>query len=401
MVNKENVFTVTEVTKHIKNILESNIPNLFVTGELANFTHHRSGHIYFTIKDTNSSLKCVFFKAYNQYLNYKPKDGDKVICFGKTTVFAKGGNYQLNVMKLFPSGVGELQLAFEELKYKLESEGLFDESHKKPLPSFPENIGVITSSTGAAIKDIGNVISRRFPCNIYLYPASVQGEKAVREIISGIEYFNHEYKVDIIIVGRGGGSQEDLFCFNDEKLARTIFSSEIPIISAVGHEIDFTISDFVADLRAPTPSAAAELAVPNAEDLLQSISSITEKMRMKILNQIYTYKLDLSRQENQIRAYHPRNILQAMQQRLDEASLKLEHSVTRQIITYRSILLRFQAQLKELSPFNALKRGYSILRQRKLIVNSVKKIVKEDPLNIVLSDGSINCKIDEIILDDE
>jgi len=401
MIDEENIFTVTEVTKHIKNILESNIPNLFVTGELANFTRHRSGHIYFSIKDPGSSLRCVFFKAYNHYLQYKPKDGDQVICFGKTTVFEKSGNYQLNVMKMFPSGVGELQLQFEELKLKLEEEGLFDAIHKKPIPQFPEKIGVITSSSGAAIKDITNVISRRFPCRIFLYPASVQGKNAVKEIISGIKYFNCDFKVDILIIGRGGGSQEDLFCFNDEVLAREIFKSEIPIISAVGHEIDFTIADYVADLRAPTPSAAAELAVPNSEDILHNIRSLSERMKIISLNQVYNSKINLKNLENTIRSYHPRNILQSYQQRLDEANLKIEHNLSRYLISYHSKLATIQGQLKELSPYNALKRGYSILRQRNRILNSVNKIYTDEKLNILLSDGSVDCKVDKIQLKNE
>jgi len=394
--DKENIFTVSEVTKHIKNILESSIPNLYVIGELANFTRHRSGHIYFSIKDSTSSLRCVFFKAYNHYLQYRPKDGDQVICFGKTTVFEKSGNYQLNIMKMFPSGVGELQLKFEELKLKLEEEGLFDESHKRSIPEFPEKIGVITSSSGAAVKDIMNVISRRFPCRIFLYPATVQGKNAAKEIISGIKYFNEEFKVDTLIIGRGGGSQEDLFCFNDEAMAREIFNSDIPVISAVGHEIDFTIADYAADLRAPTPSAAAELAVPNSDDIQHNIKSLSEKIRIISLNQVYNSKLNLKNLENTIRSYHPRNILQSYQQRLDEANLKIEHQISQFLTNCRSDLSTLQGQLKELSPYNALKRGYSILRQRDQILNSVYKIQKDEKVNILLSDGSIDCKVDKI-----
>ncbi|KQC08073.1 MAG: hypothetical protein APR54_00535 [Candidatus Cloacimonas sp. SDB] len=399
--DKENIFSVSEVTKHIKNILESNIPNLFVTGELANFTRHISGHIYFSLKDPDSSLKCVYFKAYNQYLQYTPKNGDQVICFGKTTVFEKSGNYQLNVLKMFPSGIGELQLKFEELKLKLEEEGLFDAAHKKPIPPFPEKIGVITSSSGAAIKDIENVISRRFPCRILLYPASVQGKNAAQEIISGIRYFNQEFQVDILIIGRGGGSQEDLFCFNDEALAREIFQSEIPVISAVGHEIDLTIADLVADLRAPTPSAAAELAVPNADDVLQQINSMSERMKIMVQNKIFTYKLDLGKLSNSIKSYHPRNILQIYQQRLDEAILKIDHNLSRYLTIYRSKLNILQEQLKELSPYDALKRGYSILRQKNRILNSVKKINPQENLHIILSDGSIESKVQKIKPDEE
>jgi exodeoxyribonuclease VII large subunit len=399
--NKENIFSVSEVTKHIKNILESNIPNLFVTGEIANFTRHRSGHIYLSLKDAESSMRCVFFKSYVQQLQFQPVDGDRVICFGKTTVFEKSGNYQLNVMKMFLSGVGELQLKFEKLKQKLESEGLFDPLHKKTIPVFPDKIGVITSATGAAITDIKNVISRRFPCRIYLYPATVQGEKAAGEIISGIQYFNEEFKVDTLIVGRGGGSQEDLFCFNDEALAHEIFQSEIPIISAVGHEIDYTIADLVADLRAPTPSAAAELAVPNSEDIRSSIRSFTERLRIVSMNNLYNYKLKSSKLEHSLKLFHPEQILRAYQQRFDEAGIKLEHISGSILNKYHTDLRTISGQLKELSPYSALKRGYSILRQKKKILNSIKNVDLEENVNVMLSDGSLDCKVLEVFPEDD
>jgi len=226
-IDRNNVFSVSEINLHIKHILENSIPQLLVEGEIANFTRHRSGHIYFSLKDENSSIRCVFFRSYAQSLDFNPKEGDKVICKGKITVFERAGNYQLNVIKMIPSGIGELQLKFEKLKAKLKEEGLFDIKYKKELPKFPKVVGVVTSSSGAAIRDIKKVISRRFPIKILLYPANVQGEKAAKEIIEGIRYFNLKKNVDVIIIGRGGGSQEDLFCFNDENLAYEIFKSEI------------------------------------------------------------------------------------------------------------------------------------------------------------------------------
>ncbi|MFC1887900.1 exodeoxyribonuclease VII large subunit [Candidatus Cloacimonadota bacterium] len=394
--DKENIFTVSEVTSHIKNILESNIPNLFITGEIANFTRHRSGHIYFSLKDANSSIRCVFFKSYNLQMQFQPKDGDQVICFGKATVFEKSGNYQLNIMKMFPSGIGELQLKFEELKQKLDKEGLFDTQHKKEIPAFPEKIGVITSETGAAIKDIKNVISRRYPCKIFLYPATVQGKNAAGEIISGIKHFNEEFKVDVLIVGRGGGSQDDLFCFNDEALAREIFKSEIPVISAVGHEIDFTISDLVADLRAPTPSAAAELAVPNSEDILRSVRSLSERLKVISLNNLFNFRMRTSRLESSIKSYQPANILRTYQQLVDEAGIRLDHILASTLNRYRSRLNTLGGQLKELSPYNALQRGYSILRQKKRILNSINKIDVNTKVNILLSDGSLDCEVTKV-----
>jgi len=400
MKNKENIFTVSEVTRHLKNVVESSIPSLFVEGEIANFTKHGSGHIYFSLKDEKSSLRCVFFKGYNAFLQFNPKVGDKVICSGKITVYDRAGNYQLNVTRMLPSGIGELQIKFDELKKKLSEEGLFDEQFKKPIPKFPESIGVVTSETGAAFQDIRNVISRRYPCEIYLYPATVQGEKAAPEIIEGIKFFNkffnEQKKVDVLIIGRGGGSQEDLFCFNDEQLARTIFDSEIPIISAVGHEIDFTISDFVADLRAPTPSAAAELAVPDRIELLNKIRNFSSRMKQSSLQNVNSNKLILLDLENKLSQYHPKFILQNLQQRLDEASLKLKHLFQQSINKSKNRLEILSKQLKELSPYEALKRGYSLARQRNKILNSVNKLNKNEMLEIVLSDGSCNCEIREI-----
>ncbi|MCK4312228.1 MAG: exodeoxyribonuclease VII large subunit, partial [Candidatus Cloacimonetes bacterium] len=387
MPKKENIFTVSEVNKHIKNVIESNIPNLFVEGEIANFTKHSSGHIYFSLKDEKSTLRCVFFKTYNLLLTFTPKNGDKVICAGKITVFEKGGSYQLNITRMIPSGIGELQIRFEELKRKLSEEGLFDEKHKKPIPQFPETIGVVTSATGAAIQDIRNVISRRYPTKIFLYPATVQGEKAPLEIIEGIKYFNEQHPVDVLIIGRGGGSQEDLFCFNDEELARAIFASKIPVISAVGHEIDFTISDFVADLRAPTPSAAAELAVPDRIELLNQVNGFVNSLRYSTQQFFISKKLEIQELEITLNKYHPQNILQSLQQRLDEATLKLNHNLQRILKDYRNRLAILANELKELSPYEALKRGYSLIRKKTKIINTIKKLTKKESLELILSDG--------------
>jgi len=396
MENKENIFTVSEVNKHLRNVIESSVPNLFVEGEIANFTKHNSGHIYFSLKDAQSTLRCVFFRNYNLYLNFHPKNGDNVVCAGKITVYEKGGSYQLNVTRMYPSGIGELQIRFEELKLKLSEEGLFDEHYKKPIPKFPEAIGVVTSETGAAFQDIQNVISRRYPCKIYLYPATVQGEKAAKEIIEGIKFFNEEKRVDVLIIGRGGGSQEDLFCFNDEQLARTIFASEIPIISAVGHEIDFTISDFVADLRAPTPSAAAELAVPNKTELLNYIEGLSNNIILHSRQFVFSKKLEVQELDKTLNFYHPQSILQNLQQRLDEATLKMEHRFKEQLTKFKNRLNVLSNQLKELSPYDALKRGYSILQQQNKIINSIKKIDQKELLEIILSDGKCDCEVKEI-----
>ncbi len=394
-VDKDNVFTVSEVNRHIRNVVEDSIPNLFVEGEIANFTHHRSGHIYFSLKDEKSTLRCVFFKAANLSLKFQPKVGDKVICLGKISVYEKGGNYQLNVNRMLPSGIGELQLKFDELKRKLTEEGLFDNDYKKPIPEFPESVGIITSSTGAAVQDIRNVISRRFPTKIYLYPATVQGDYAAKEIIKGIDFFNTEFPVDVLIVGRGGGSQEDLFCFNDEALARKIFASKIPVISAVGHEIDFTISDFVADLRAPTPSAAAELAVPDRRELVDRVNNLLNNLRYTTQHYFTSKKLEIQELENALNQQHPKNILKDLQARLERTLMKFNIATHNILQTKRNKLEILFNELRELSPQEALKRGYSLIRKEKKILNSINDINISDKLQLILSDGKCLAEIVE------
>lgn len=399
--NQDNVFSVSEITSHIKHVMETNLPNMFVEGEISNFTNHGSGHMYFSLKDPGSSIRCVFFRGHNSLLTFRPKVGDKVVCAGKVTVYERSGSYQLNVTRMFLSGVGELQVKFDQLKKKLEEEGLFDEKHKKPIPAFPRKIGVVTSATGAAFQDIKNVITRRFPADVYLYPATVQGEKAAGEVVRGIEYFNQQFPVDLLIIGRGGGSQEDLFCFNDEELARTIFASKIPIISGVGHEIDFTISDFVADLRAPTPSAAAELAVPDKNKILQNLELYQRKMRLGVENTLNRKKLALQSRDAMLLKYHPEKILQGYQQRLDEATMRLSYRTADYIKSYRNRLNILSTELKELSPKEAMKRGYSFIRMKKKLLNSVQDLNKGDSLELILSDGKIQSEIREISINEK
>ncbi len=391
--DRDNIFSVSEINIHIKNILENYIPNLLVEGELANFTRHRSGHIYFTLKDENASLRCVFFRSYAQNLDFIPKEGDKVICKGKITVFERAGNYQLNVTKMIPSGIGELQLKFEKLKAKLKAEGLFDESHKKSLPEFPETIGVVTSSSGAAIKDIKNVISRRFPVQILLYPANVQGENAAKDIIGGIKYFNKKKNADVIIIGRGGGSQEDLFCFNDENLAYEIFKSEIPIVSAVGHEIDFTISDFVADLRAPTPSAAAELVVPNKDDILERINFLKRRIESLQKESFDEIKTQTDLLKAKIKRFEPINLINSYYQTVDHLTYRLQISAIQKINDQKHILEILTEKLNDLSPYEALKRGYSIVTKKKKIIKSISQITVNDDVDILLFDGEMVCTV--------
>ncbi|PID29938.1 MAG: exodeoxyribonuclease VII large subunit [Candidatus Cloacimonadota bacterium] len=438
---ERDIFTVTEINLHLKNIVENQIPNLYVEGEIANFVRHSSGHCYFSIKDEYSTVRCVFFRSYNQYMKKLPKNGDKVILGGKITVYERGGNYQINVAKMYAKGIGELQLKFDELKNKLSEEGLFDEFHKKKIPEYPKKIGVITSASGAAFQDIKNILSRRFPVEVYLYPATVQGKSAAGECIAGLRFFNRQAEVDTVILTRGGGSQEDLFCFNDENLAREIFASEIPVISAVGHEIDFTISDFVADLRAPTPSAAAELAVPDKQEFKHKLKMIRQKLNYLARQKILSEKAVLGTLEKYLQHHDPMKKLNGDRQALDELSYRLLESIhildlkktklallknslnksferranenlisgknklklllmrledqTKVCLSEkRNILTQTELLLKDLSPYEAFKRGYSLVQQRNKIIRKVGEIKPAEMLEITLSDGKIKCRIE-------
>ncbi len=325
----ENIFTVTEVTKHIKNILENNIPALWVEGEISNFKQHSSGHIYLSLKDESCTLRCVYFSFYNKYLRFTPQDGMKVLCYGEIKVYEKGGQYQLYITKMHPVGIGDLEIAFQQLKEKLAKQGLFAEEHKKTIPKFPQRIGVVTSETGAALRDIINVISRRYPVEIILAPAQVQGENASYEIASAIEMLNQYKKLDVIIVGRGGGSMEDLWCFNEQAVAYAIYNSSIPIISAVGHEIDFTIADFVADLRAPTPSAAAELVVPDKEQLLNQIDNLLKNLNYLIKNKFIEAESKIRELSLSLERFQPQELLNNYLQQIDELNYRMEHSIAK------------------------------------------------------------------------
>ncbi|MCD4820294.1 MAG: exodeoxyribonuclease VII large subunit [Candidatus Cloacimonetes bacterium] len=389
----ENIFTVSEINQHLKHIIEHNIPNLIIEGEIANFTRHNSGHIYFSLKDAKSSIRCVFFRSANLRLNFAPKVGDKVTCMGKITVFKRAGNYQLNVNKMSLSGVGDLQQKFEALKKKLEAEGLFDSFYKKNIPKFPEKIGVITSETGAVFQDIKNVISRRFPCKLILSPAVVQGKKAAITMIKALEYFNENKIVDLIILGRGGGSQEDLDCFNDEKLARSIYKSIIPIISAVGHEIDFTISDFVADLRAPTPSAAAELAVPDSIEIMKNLYSSFELLKNYSMKNILQKKLKINEIKNSLQRYHPEKKLNEIQQQCDEIQMRMKHSLAIYLQKKKKEIDLIKHSLKELSPYDILKRGYSLIRENTKILRSIHNLKENMDVEMILVDGKCNFTI--------
>ncbi len=387
------IATVSQINGYIKKILDKNIilNNVWVKGELSNFKLHYSGHIYTTLKDEGGVLKAVMFRGAASSLAFTPQDGMKVLARGKVGVYENGGVYQLYIEEMIPDGVGELYIAYEQLKAKLQSEGLFDEKHKKPIPKFPSAIGVITASTGAAVRDIINVITRRYPmAEIVLFPAQVQGTGAAQSVVSGIQYFNDTNSVDTIIAGRGGGSIEDLWAFNEEIVARAIFASKIPIISAVGHETDFTIADFVADLRAPTPSAAAEIAVPSALELMSSLNMQRSRLTQAQVARIRNLQLKIS----SLKLKTPQEIINDNAQKLDNLFRRAESSFHLALVGHRKSLGELAGKLDALSPLNTLSRGYSIpVKRDGTVIRSSHELNGGDEFTLKLRDGDVECSV--------
>lgn len=387
------IATVSQINGYIKKILDKNIilNNVWVKGELSNFKLHYSGHIYTTLKDEGGVLKAVMFRGAVSSLAFTPQDGMKVLARGKVGVYENGGVYQLYIEEMIPDGVGELYIAYEQLKAKLQSEGLFDENHKKPIPKFPSAIGVITASTGAAVRDIINVITRRYPmAEIVLFPAQVQGTGAAQSVVSGIQYFNDTNSVDTIIAGRGGGSIEDLWVFNEEIVARAIFASKIPIISAVGHETDFTIADFVADLRAPTPSAAAEIAVPSALELMSSLNMQRSRLTQAQVARIRNLQLKI----NSLKLKTPQEIINDNAQKLDNLFRRAESSFHLALVGHRKSLGELAGKLDALSPLNTLSRGYSIpVKHDGTVIRSSHELNGGDEFTLKLRDGDVECSV--------
>lgn len=393
------VLTVSQLNIYLKSVFDELPPlqNMYISGEISNFKHYyQSGHFYFTLKDSNSQLKCVMFSSDNYKLKFKPENGMNVLCFGQVGVYERDGVYQLYVRDMQPRGVGELALAFEQLKEKLDKEGLFNEEHKKPIPKYPSKIGVATSNVGAAVEDIKNVLSRRFPlCDIIIVPTMVQGELAPADIVKALALLD-SLGLDTIILGRGGGSIEDLWAFNTEPVARAVFNCMTPVISAVGHETDYTICDFVADLRAPTPSAAAELAVPDIN---------SEKDRVENIFGSIEYLIDrkIEIEENRIFDIEHNSSLSNMSSVISNLELAIKgYSDT---ITSRlgSILQDKQGELSKcastlnaLSPLAVLGRGYSIVSKGDDIVSSVKQVSIDDEITVRLSDGCFDAVIKEV-----
>ena len=392
------VLTVTELTHNIKARLESAYTRIWVTGEISNFIHHSSGHMYFSIKDAGAQLSVAMFRNQNRQLMFQPANGMQVLALGNISVYPPRGQYQLIVEQLMPSGAGDLHLAFEALKQKLAAEGLFSEAHKKPLPRFPERIGVVTSATGAAIRDMIHVITRRYPlAEILLYNAKVQGEGAGDNIAAGINHFNAHQLCDVLIVGRGGGSIEDLWPFNEEVVARAIYASRIPVISAVGHEIDVTISDLVADLRAPTPSAAAELVVPDQTAIRQTLINMTQQLPRVMTKRVTGMRSHL---EGLLRSYalrRPQLLVQARQQYVDQLNDSLQRALLQRQRSARQHLDHLHEKLALLDPLNVLGRGYAIVqRDDDQILKSTNTLQPNQSVHVTLQHGKFDAKVTHI-----
>lgn len=395
----ESILTVTQLTEQIKGTLEEGFPGLWVTGEISNYLHHSSGHRYFTLKDSGAQIKCVIWKFVGQHLQYEPENGAKVKVYGDITVYPKGGVYQIRVSRVMPLGIGDLEAKFQELKEKLLKEGLFDEEHKVPLPPFPGTIGIVTSPTGAAIRDMINILQRRAPwVKMILAPVHVQGEGAAEEIAVAIARFNSYGKVDLIITGRGGGSLEDLWAFNEEVVARAIYDSEIPVVSAVGHQVDFTISDFVADLRAPTPSAAAELSVPDIADLQGALKNMRLKLSRGALGYIELAREKLSGLTRSPVFRKPMELVYNRQQELDEIRLALQKAVGVYLKDWKQNLSSMTEKLVALSPMGILERGYAVVRSVPdgKILKMANETEKGKGVKIKLYKGSLEATVDEV-----
>lgn len=417
----EKYLTVSAVTRYLKAKfdIDENLQTVYLKGEISNFKAHTSGHFYFSLKDENSKINAIMFRSNASKVIFKPTDGMKVLVTGRISVYEAMGSYQIYVDEMLEDGVGNLYIAFEQLKKKLQAEGLFDEAHKKPIPRIPKRVGIVTASTGAAIRDIMTTIKRRFPiCETILFPTLVQGENAKDDIVRNIKRAE-DYDLDVLIVGRGGGSIEDLWPFNEEIVARAIYDCRIPVISAVGHEVDFTIADFVADLRAPTPTAAAELAVPNMSDLKKHIDQLSIRLNEAIYKKVNYLKLYLDSVKNSFVIKNPGVMFENKKQNLDLMNTKLnelmlgkvdklknelEKIKNSYVLTNPKLLYKDNVvclkniidKLELLNPLNILSRGYSITYMNDKALKSVKEVKKDDILKVKLYDGMLEAKVNKI-----
>ena len=393
---EDMAISVTELNSYIKNKIADDeyLNNVLIKGEISNFKNHYTGHMYFTLKDENSLIKCVMFKTYAQKLGFMPKDGMKVFVLGGVSVFERDGVYQIYVKVMQEDGVGILYKKYEELKQRLEEEGYFDEEHKKRIPQMPKIIGVLTSQTGSVIRDIINVSTRRNPnVNIRLFPVPVQGEGAAEKIAEGIKFMNENKLADVLILARGGGSLEDLWPFNEEIVAHAIYNSEIPIISAVGHETDFSISDFVADLRAPTPSAAAELAVPDIYEVKQKINTYQNRLRLTLIKKVEIMKLRYEKCMSSRVFKEPLRNINDNYLKIDTYIKRLENSIKTKQKEEKTKYIELISKLDTLSPLKTLTRGYSLVEENDKIIKSAKDVKTGDKINIRFVDGTKQAEI--------
>ena len=391
-----NAVTVSKLNTYIKERFEEDefLNNVLVKGDISNFKHHYAGHMYFRLKDENSLIRCVMFKGYTDKLNFIPKDGMKVIILGTVSVFERDGVYQIYAKGMKQEGIGDLHAKYEELKAKLEKEGLFSQAHKKKIPFMPKCIGVLTSNTGAVIRDIINVSTRRNP-NVYikLLPVPVQGAGAAEKIVKAIETMNEQKLADVIIIARGGGSLEDLWPFNEEIVARAIYGSKLPVISAVGHETDFTIADFVSDLRAPTPSAAAELAVPRIEDINQKLLTYKSRYKNALLKKLELINLRYQKCMASKVFKDPMQRINEQYMILDKIVKNIEYKMQSKLKDERTQMIKKVAKLDALSPLKTLTRGYTVTEHKGKVINSSKTLKVGDEIELIFSDGKNNAKI--------
>lgn len=392
----QKIATVSQINAYIKHLLDKDIilQNIWIKGEISNFKLHYSGHMYLSLKDDTAVLRAVMFKTANQRMNFVPQNGMKVLARGRISAYERDGQYQLYIEEMIPDGVGELYIAFEQLKAKLDSEGLFSNERKKPIPRFPQSIGIITADKSAALSDMLNILGRRYPlAKIIIYPALVQGEGAAKELKDGVLHFNKE-KTDLIIIGRGGGSFEDLGAFNDEELARAVANSAVPVISAVGHETDFTICDFVADLRAATPSEAAERAALPADEIQSYLNGAEERIKLLLSAKLKRQKEKFSLLSSSAGIVHFKRKIDDKRFELDAISDRLCKSFKNYMSAKKEKTGILAASLDALSPLKVLGRGYAVMQKDGKAVKSVAEVSKGDRVNIILSDGSINAEVE-------
>ena len=388
----KKVFSVAEITRDIKSLLEGHFPSLWIGGEISNFKAHTSGHLYFSLKDAHSQINAVMFRGDAQRLGFHPRNGEEVEVHGRVTVYELRGNYQIVCKLMRKKGQGELQIAFERLKAKLQAEGLFDSHRKRPLPAFPQRIALVTSQTGAAVRDMIHVLNRRCPfVEVVLIPTLVQGVEAATHICSALDKLK-DLGVDMAIVGRGGGSMEDLWAFNEEMVVRKVADSPVPIVSAIGHEVDFTLTDFAADHRAPTPSAAAELVVQSVEELSHKVQSLSRMLTLSLQNRLSLKRNKL--QQIEARFVNPENRVQQMEQYCDELRFRLDRSVKVLWERWQSHLQTQNAVIESLSPFKVLERGYAIVKTPEgKLLRSVHSASEGALLKIDLSDGQLGAEV--------